>query len=90
MLDLLECKVNNCIFCKKQKILHKGVCGACRKDINERVDYRNEEDEEEMGVCISCKEKTILFKSGICWACYKRVCDDYNRDKIRQDYNCRL
>ena len=45
---------------------------------------------DEMDYCIECKSLEIIYKGGICWSCFKRAADEFNRDEDRQDYNCRL
>ena len=48
------------------------------------------EEVDEMDYCSECKELEVIYRSSICWNCFKRACDVLQKDEDRQDYNCRL
>ena len=84
-----------CSLCSKTSVIaelsREELCMGCICDFREGLPEEDmEEDMEGVGVCLNCRKETILFRGLLCWACFKREVDDFQRDEERQDYNCRL
>lgn len=84
MKDLLEATIGNCIFCSKNKLLYKGICGSCRKDIEEEGEI-----EEGYGICPGCRTKTdeeeLSEFQGICYDCYQDALNQEIEDNRHPD-----
>ena len=59
-------------------------------EIQRILNHEGIDEVDEMDYCSECKELDVIYKSGVCFKCYKRVCEEYQDDEKRQDYNCKL
>ncbi len=59
-------------------------------EIQRAINKDSQDEVDEMDYCITCKELEVIYKSSICWKCFKNACDTMQKDEDSQDYNCKL